>query len=37
MEVVFEGADLNLYKYLPTEEVKIDLSSVKESFNYLFV
>ena len=35
IHVVFEGADVNTYKHLPT--VDLDLSMVKESFNYLFV
>ena len=35
IHVVFEGADIDTYKHLP--KVDFDLSSVKESFNYLFV
>lgn len=35
IHVVFEGADINTYKHLP--KVDLDLSLVKESFNYLFV
>jgi len=35
IHVVFEGADINTYKHLP--KVDFDLSTVKESFNYLFV
>ncbi len=37
IHVVFEGANLNVYKHLPSSEVTLDLSAVKESFNYLFV
>jgi hypothetical protein len=38
MEVVFEGADLDLYKILdPKEITSIDLSPIKESFCYLFL
>ena len=37
MHVVFEGANLDVYKYLPANEVTLDLSAIKESFNYLFV
>ena len=37
IHVVFEGADLDVYKYLPPNEVKLDLSEIKESFCYLFV
>ena len=34
MEVLFEGADVN--KYLPlTSPIKLDLSDIEESFNYL--
>jgi len=35
MEVLLEGADLT--KYFPTKDVSLDLSSIKESFCYLFV
>jgi hypothetical protein len=39
IEVLFEGADTNIYKILKKEETKktIDLDSIKESFCYLFV
>lgn len=37
VHVVFEGVNLDLYKHLPSSEVKLDLSSIKESFNFLFV
>ena len=37
MEVLFEGADLSVYKQIPSGDVKnIDLSSVKEQFAFLF-
>lgn len=36
IHVIFEGANLNLYNSLPSKD-GIDLSAVKESFNYLFV
>jgi glycosyltransferase involved in cell wall biosynthesis len=36
MHVVFEGADLNVYKPLKGKN-NIDLSNIKENFNYLFV
>jgi glycosyltransferase involved in cell wall biosynthesis len=37
IEVVFEGLDIDTYKSIPTKENSIDLSSIKESFAYLFV
>jgi len=37
MSVVFEGVDLDVYKFLPNEEVNLDLSAIKESFCFLFV
>jgi len=38
MEIVFEGADLEKYRILESKEItNIDLSSIKESFCYLFV
>ena len=37
IHVVFEGADLDIYKHLPANEVKLDLSEIKEQFCYLFV
>jgi glycosyltransferase involved in cell wall biosynthesis len=36
MHVVFEGVDLNIYKPLKGNN-SLDLSNVKENFNYLFV
>jgi glycosyltransferase involved in cell wall biosynthesis len=39
VEVLFEGADLNIYKKIDelTTEIKPVLDSIKEEFNYLFV
>ena len=37
IEVVFEGANLDIYKHLKSSEVKLDLSQIKENFCYLFV
>ena len=38
VEVVFEGANLDLYKHLTRSEIKnINLDEIKESFCYLFV
>jgi len=38
VEVLFEGADIELYKPIETKEVtSIDLSNIKEDFAYLFV
>ena len=38
VEVLFEGADIELYKPIETKEItSIDLSSIKEDFTYLFV
>ncbi len=37
IEVVFEGANLDVYKHIPSDKVKLDLSAIKESFCYLFV
>jgi glycosyltransferase involved in cell wall biosynthesis len=37
IEVVLEGANLNIYKYLPEEQNKLDLSYIKEDFSFLFV
>jgi len=34
---IFEGVNLDVYKYLKPSEVKLDLTSIKESFCYLFV
>jgi glycosyltransferase involved in cell wall biosynthesis len=37
IEVLFEGADTNIYKVLEEDGEGIDLSSIKESFCFLFV
>ena len=38
IEILFEGADIDIYKSIPKEEIKfINLDEVKESFAYLFV
>ena len=37
IHVVFEGADLDIYKYLPSKDVKLNLDEIKESFCFLFV
>ena len=37
IEVVFEGANLDVYKHIPSNEVKLDLDAIKETFCYLFV
>jgi hypothetical protein len=37
IEVLFEGYNTNVYKKLETKDVKLDLSSINESFCYLFV
>ncbi len=37
IEVVLEGANLDIYKYLPEDQNTFDLSSVKEDFGFLFV
>lgn len=38
LEVLFEGADTNVYKPISKDEItNIDLSDIKESFAYLFV
>jgi len=38
IEVVFEGANLDIYKHISPKDIKtIDLSEIKESFCYLFV
>ena len=38
IEVLFEGIDTNIYKYLDTPNKEIgDLNSIKEEFCYLFV
>jgi len=37
IHVIFEGVDLDIYKFLPNNEVTLDLSSIKEQFCFLFV
>tara|TARA_B100001094_G_scaffold326833_1_gene383748 strand:- start:1297 stop:2571 length:1275 start_codon:yes stop_codon:yes gene_type:complete len=37
IEVLFEGVDLNTYFHKDNNDVELDLSSIKESFCYLFV
>ena len=38
IHVVFEGVNLDVYKHLPNKkDIKLDLSSVKEQYNFLFV
>ena len=38
IHVVFEGVNLDLYKHLPNKkDIKLDLSNIKEQFNFLFV
>jgi len=37
VSVVFEGVDLDVYKFVPNEDIKLDLSDIKESFCFLFV
>jgi hypothetical protein len=37
IEVIFEGVDLNVYKYLEKQDITLDLESIKESFCFLFV
>lgn len=41
IEVLFEGADLNKYNFIPSEDLKGDLveslNEIKEDFNFLFV
>ena len=37
IHVIFEGADLDTYKFIPSNENKLDLSDIKESFCFLFV
>lgn len=37
MEVVFEGANLDVFKHIPNKDITFDLSNVEESFAYLFV
>ena len=37
IHTIFEGVDLDVYKYLKPSEVTLDLNSIKESFCYLFV
>tara|TARA_R110002012_G_C11645977_1_gene611026 strand:+ start:876 stop:2153 length:1278 start_codon:yes stop_codon:yes gene_type:complete len=38
IHVVFEGVNLDVYKHLPNKkDIKLDLNSIKEQFNFLFV
>lgn len=37
VEVVFEGINLDVYKYLPKDQIKFDLDDIEESFAYLCV
>ena len=37
IHVVFEGVRNNVYKFLPNDDVKLNLDEIKESFCYLFV
>jgi hypothetical protein len=37
VEVVLEGACLDVYKFLPEDKNKLDLSAIKEDFGFLFV
>jgi len=37
IHVIFEGIDLDVYKFLPPTEVNLDLSDIKEEFCFLFV
>ncbi len=37
IEVLFEGIDLDSYKFLDKKEISLDLSNIKESFAFLFV
>lgn len=37
IHVVFEGVNLDLYKFLPNTEITLDLSTVEPGFNFLFV
>lgn len=37
VEIIFEGADLNTYKFIDKENIKLNLSEVKEDFAFLFV
>lgn len=37
IHVLFEGANIDLYKPIPSKEVSLDLKEIKESFAYLFV
>jgi glycosyltransferase involved in cell wall biosynthesis len=37
IEVVMEGANLNVFKHIPNKDVSFDLSTVEESFCYLFI
>jgi hypothetical protein len=37
IEIIFEGANLNIYKVLDKTEIKFNLDTVKEDFAFLFV
>ena len=37
IHTVFEGVNLDIYKYLEPKKVKLDLEKIKESFCFLFV
>ena len=37
IHVIFEGADLDTYKFIPSSENNLDLNEIKESFCFLFV
>lgn len=37
IEVLFEGANLDIYKPIPAKDVSLDLSDIKEEWCYLFV
>ncbi len=37
VEIVFEGADLDVYKFVKEEDIKLDLSNIKEDFAFLFL
>ena len=37
IEVIFEGFNEDTYKYLKPSEISLDLSEIKDQFNFLFV
>ena len=37
IKTIFEGVDLETYKYLESKDITLDLNKIKESFCYLFV